>query len=106
MDIHDALRAALRAVIDAAGTDLVLTIGSPPMIRLDGAIRPVPGQPVIDAALMQQYLADLLDGDQHAQFELHRDEDFAADAMCPDDLADVPGMPRTFLREVKGKLTV
>jgi DNA uptake protein ComE-like DNA-binding protein len=23
-----------------------------------------------------------------------------------DDLADVPGMPRTFLREVKGKLTV
>jgi twitching motility protein PilT len=77
MDIHDALQSALRAVIDAAGTDLVLTIGSPPMIRLDGAIRPVPGQPVIDAALMQQYLGDLLDGDQHAELELHRDEDFA-----------------------------
>jgi twitching motility protein PilT len=77
MDIHDALRAALQSVVNVGGTDLVLTIGSRPLIRLDGAIRPVPSQPVVDQALMEQYLADLLDGDQRADFERNRDEDFA-----------------------------
>ena len=64
-------------MIAVNGTDLVLTIGSPPMIRLDGAIREVTGHPIIDAALIEAYLADLLDGDRRADLERNRDEDFA-----------------------------
>ena len=77
MEIHEALRAALKAVTDVVGTDLVLTIGSPPMIRLDGAIRPVEGLPPIDEALMGNYLADLLDGSLREDLERDRDVDFA-----------------------------
>src|SRR5438477_8074210 len=77
MEIHAALHPALPAVVSVVGTDLVLTIGSRPMIRLDGLIHEVENQPVIDEALMDQYLTDLLDGDQRDDLERNRDEDFA-----------------------------
>src|SRR5438067_40186 len=77
MEIHAALQSALQAVVSVVGTDLVLTIGSRPMIRLDGLIHEVENQPVIDEALMDQYLDDLLDGDQRDDLERNRDEDFA-----------------------------
>jgi twitching motility protein PilT len=75
-DIHQALDTVLRAAEDVAGTDLLLTLGSPPMLRLDGAIRPVPGVAAIDETLMRAYLADLLDGDM-TDLERDRDVDFA-----------------------------
>ena len=77
MQIHAALQSALQAVVSVVGTDLVLTIGSRPMIRLDGLIHEVPDEPIIDEVLMDQYLADLLDGDQRGGLERNRDEDFA-----------------------------
>jgi twitching motility protein PilT len=77
MEILGALRTALDAVVDANGTDLVLTMGSAPIIRLDGAIRPVSGLPVTDQDLMEQYLRELLDGDQVAALDRDRDVDFA-----------------------------
>jgi twitching motility protein PilT len=77
MEIHEALQAALDAVVGVQGTDLLLTVGSSPKIRLDGSMRPVEGARVIDEELMQQYLGDLLDHDQRKDFERNRDEDFA-----------------------------
>ena len=77
MQIHAALQSALQAVVSVVGTDLVLTIGSRPMIRLDGLIHEVPDEPIIDEVLMDQYLSDLLDGDQRDDLERNRDEDFA-----------------------------
>jgi twitching motility protein PilT len=77
MEIHAALQSALEAVAAVIGTDLVLTIGSRPMIRLDGLIHEVDNQPVVDESLMDQYLNDLLDPDQRADMERNRDEDFA-----------------------------
>ncbi len=77
MEIHAALQSALEAVVSVIGTDLVLTIGSRPLIRLDGMIHEVDNQPVVDEKLMDQFLDDLLDGDQRADFERNRDEDFA-----------------------------
>jgi twitching motility protein PilT len=77
MEIHEALHAALEAVTTVNGTDLVLTIGNPPMIRLDGAIRPVAELRTIDEQLMGDYLADLLDADQRNDLEHDRDVDFA-----------------------------
>jgi twitching motility protein PilT len=77
MEIHAALQSALEAVVTVIGTDLVLTIGSRPLIRLDGKIHEVDNQPVVDEQLMDQFLCDLLDGDQRADMERNRDEDFA-----------------------------
>ncbi len=76
-EIDQGLAAALDAVTKVQGTDLVLTIGDPPMVRLDGAIRAVPGMQSIDDEQMVQYLKDLLDGDQVTEFKHERDVDFA-----------------------------
>src|SRR3954464_1133358 len=77
MDIHAALGAALQAVVDVNGTDLALSIGSAPLVRVDGAIRPVPGLPAVDDAVMAEFLRDLLDEEHLAQLWVDRDIDFA-----------------------------
>jgi twitching motility protein PilT len=76
MEFHEALASALQAVADAKGTDLVLTVGERPLIRVDGSIRPVEGHPEIDEDLMSQYVDDLLSGNFDA-LESDRDADFA-----------------------------
>ena len=77
MDIHAALGAALQAVVDMNGTDLALSIGSSPLVRLDGAIRPVQGLPPVDDGMMAEFLRDLLDEEHLAQLWVDRDIDFA-----------------------------
>lgn len=68
----------LQTVIDMHGTDLMLTIGSKPLVRLDGALNPAEGMlPVIDTAAMETVLSKLLDREQRAQFEIDRDIDFS-----------------------------
>ncbi|HEX5097247.1 MAG TPA: ATPase, T2SS/T4P/T4SS family, partial [Acidimicrobiia bacterium] len=76
MEIHGDLGAALSAIEDAIGTDLVLTIGQPPLMRLDGKIAPVPGLKVVDASMMRSYLDDLLEG-TYDDLIRDRDVDFA-----------------------------
>jgi len=76
MEFHADKEAALHAVERINGTDLVLTMGERPMVRLDGAIRPVAELAVIDEELMGHYLDDLLGGDRSA-LERDRDVDFA-----------------------------
>jgi twitching motility protein PilT len=76
-EIQQGLAAALDAVTRVQGTDLVLTIGDPPMVRLDGAIRAVPGIKSIDEEEMQLCLAGLLEGDQITELYHERDVDFA-----------------------------
>jgi twitching motility protein PilT len=76
-EINSALATALGAVTRVEGTDLLLSIGDPPMVRLDRAVRPVNGMDAIDEALMQQYLEDLLEGDQVSELHHERDVDFA-----------------------------
>jgi twitching motility protein PilT len=75
--IHAALAKALGAVTSVEGTDLVLTIGDPPMVRLDACLRPVNGLDRIDETLMAEYLDDLLEGDQVTELYHERDVDFA-----------------------------
>jgi twitching motility protein PilT len=75
--IHKALASALDAVTRVDGTDLVLTIGDPPMIRVDACLRPVNGLEPIDETLMSEYLEDLLAGDQVTELYHERDVDFA-----------------------------
>src|SRR4029078_5737927 len=77
MDIHAALGAALQAVVDVNGTDLALSIGSAPLVPLDGAFLPRPGLPAVDHAVMAEFLRDLLDEEHLAQLWVDRDIDFA-----------------------------
>ena len=67
----------LRTVIDLGGTDLLLTGGSEPLVRLDGTLRPVTEMGVVDEATMAELLAAVLVGDQRQQFIEDRDIDFA-----------------------------
>src|SRR6187397_1084001 len=77
MDIHGALGAALQAVIDVNGTDLALSIGSPPLVRVDGQIQRVHGLAAVDDTTMAEFLRDLLDEENLAQLWVDRDIDFA-----------------------------
>ena len=77
MDIHASLAAALQSTVDANGTDLALSIGSPPLVRVDGAITASPNLPAVDDASMAEFLRDLLGADQLQELWENRDIDFA-----------------------------
>ncbi len=67
----------LRDVVARRGTDLLLTAGSSPLIRVDGVLRVDPDAAVIDDATMTNVLGVLLSREQLAQLEIDRDVDFA-----------------------------
>ncbi len=72
----DVLEALLRAVADCGGTDMLLTAGTEPLVRVDGALRPAAGFAAIDDDT-RNASCTLLDDEQHAQLEHDRDLDFA-----------------------------
>jgi twitching motility protein PilT len=67
----------LNTVVQAGGTDLLLSTGSVPLVRLEGTLRPVTDLGVLDEALMGELLAAVLVGEQRQQFIDDRDIDFA-----------------------------
>ena len=77
MQFNDTLVAALKSVSSLAGTDLVFTIGDPPMIRLDGGIWPLDELDATDENVMREFLADLLSTEQMGELQRERDVDFA-----------------------------
>src|SRR5262245_32647746 len=72
---HETLVRALAAVTSVYGTDLVLTVGDAPMIRVDGSICPVQGLPEVSSELMDTYLGNLLSQEQRHELESERDSD-------------------------------
>jgi twitching motility protein PilT len=77
MAIPTPLENSLRTVIARQGTDLVLTIGSPPLVRIDGEMQRVTDLPTVDDTAMNGILGGLLDETQRGQLEANRDIDFA-----------------------------
>ena len=77
MEIHATLAAALQAVVDARGTDVSLSIGAAPLVRVDGKIRPAPSLPIVDDQIMAEFLRDLLSDEQLEDLWKNRDIDFA-----------------------------
>lgn len=71
------LDAALRAMIEVGGSDLHLTSGAQPMIRLDGGLRPLDGFPVMYADALQRTLYAVLSQKQREAFEDNLELDFA-----------------------------
>ena len=69
---------ALQYLVDKGGSDLHLGAGSPPLIRLHGALQPIPGTPEMSADDTQAVLEALLeDPDKRQEFEDDSEVDFS-----------------------------
>jgi twitching motility protein PilT len=78
MMVHDpVLEPYLRSVIDRKGTDMLLTVGSRPLVRVDGALDADTHLRALDERTMERVLDALLSVDQRQQFARDRDVDFA-----------------------------
>jgi twitching motility protein PilT len=69
----------LAAVHDAAGTDLHLTAGAAPLIRRDGVLSPMEGEPEFDPLHLEGLITSLLGPTLAAQFSEGKEIDFAFD---------------------------
>lgn len=75
--IGDRVDALLAVLWELRGTDLILTAGLPPMLRIDGTLAPAPGQPVLTAGDTTALLAEVLTPEQHSVWEGRHEYDFA-----------------------------
>jgi twitching motility protein PilT len=64
----------LEEVIKRKGSDLHLEVGIPPVVRIDGSLVPIPGQPRLDEKTVETLVFGLLDDDQKQI--LLRDKEF------------------------------
>jgi twitching motility protein PilT len=67
----------LAALWRAQGTDLLLTVGMPPQIRVHGELAAVPGQPALKPEDTDALLGELLDDEQKAAWKTAHEYDFA-----------------------------
>jgi twitching motility protein PilT len=67
----------LNEVWQAGGTDLILTTGRPPQIRVHGDLVPVPEHPPLTSADTYSLLADLLPSEQLAGWDRVHEHDFS-----------------------------
>jgi twitching motility protein PilT len=77
MKRFDLLESLLDDVIAANATDLLLSVGSVPLLRIDGSLVASERYAAFDADLMQRVVDALLDEQQVAQLRRDRDLDFA-----------------------------
>ncbi|WP_345750788.1 type IV pilus twitching motility protein PilT [Microbacterium rhizophilus] len=68
---------ALHRVVADGGSDLHITAGVPPMMRLHGSLRPIDGAPVWTADDVRREVTSLLSPEQLAQFDSSHELDFA-----------------------------
>ena len=71
------LEGALRAMIEMGASDLHITTGAPPTVRLDGRLRPLEGFPTVYADQIQRAVYSILTQRQREQFEAELELDFA-----------------------------
>lgn len=71
------LLAAMEAVVNAKASDLHVSAGAPPMIRIDGALQAVPGMGVWDRERTAAALYSLMTDEQRARFDDVLELDFA-----------------------------
>jgi twitching motility protein PilT len=69
---------ALRQLVEAGGSDLHLKAGAPPLLRLHGALTPLPDAPPLAAHETEAVVAQLLtDPTKRAEFDGEHEVDFA-----------------------------
>jgi len=70
--------AALHQLVEAGGSDLHLKAGAPPLVRVNGALGPLPGEPPLSPQDTERVLDGILLGDEHrAEFASEHEVDFA-----------------------------
>jgi len=75
--IGDRVDGLLETLWEARGTDLMLTVGLPPMIRVDGVLSPVPGAGVLDRGATDELLAEVLTPEQADAWRDEHEYDFS-----------------------------
>jgi twitching motility protein PilT len=66
----------LQVIWDLKGSDLHLTPASPPLVRIDGVLMPIEGEPALSPANTEQLVLAVL-GDMAPRLERDRQVDFA-----------------------------
>lgn len=72
MTIYD----LLQKLVDQNGSDIHLLVGSPPMMRVDGELSPVPDLPALDEGAAEALISPLLSKDQQLYLQAHKELDF------------------------------
>ncbi len=67
----------LEAVWECGGTDLLLTVGSPPLCRIDGDLEPIEDYPALTPDAAEAMIVGLLSFDALTEFRERREIDFA-----------------------------
>src|SRR6476661_1049667 len=62
---------------EAKGTDLLFTVGIPPMLRVDGMMRPAEGAPVLESDDTERIVTSLLPPEVADEFLKEKDADFS-----------------------------
>src|SRR3954468_10684456 len=68
-DMREALDVMLRTLVESGGSDLHLTVGAPPMIRVHGDLRPLPDYPQLTPRDTAGLVHAVLNDTQWAEFE-------------------------------------
>lgn len=82
--MHEELRAIgrrldslLETLWNERGTDLHVTVGQPPMVRVQGELMPIPGEQVLTAIDTEKLVEDVLNREQRAAWEKSYEYDFS-----------------------------
>ncbi|HTZ08334.1 MAG TPA: type IV pili twitching motility protein PilT, partial [Acidimicrobiales bacterium] len=67
----------LEELWESRGTDLLLTAGAPPLIRVDGDMRPVSGEGFFTPISVENVVKKIVGQDLVARYEAERELDFA-----------------------------
>jgi twitching motility protein PilT len=76
-DMREALDTMLRTLVESGGSDLHLTVGAPPMIRVHGDLRPLPDYPQLTPKDTAGLVHAVLNDAQWAEFEDNLEIDIA-----------------------------
>ena len=67
----------LATVWERGGSDLLFTAFSPPLMRVDGQLIPIPGEPELDQAFVEQLVLGVLTDDLKTELRTNREVDFS-----------------------------
>ena len=67
----------LQLLWERRGSDLLMTVGSPPRVRIDGGLRPVPETGELVNEEIEDLVYNLISPDQRAILDEHQDVDFS-----------------------------
>lgn len=71
------IKELLQLVVQRNSSDLHLLVGSPPYLRLEGVLTPVPGEPEVTVEFIEKVLKEVLQTEQYERFTVNREIDFS-----------------------------